>query len=179
MRAARILSVVAWLGSAVAHAQSEPAPPPAAEPAVPTEPAPAESAPPSAVTTTPSAPTTPPNPPATPADDTEPDEPTTRRRSAAQVGIAPGTPQTGTLVLSAPVEEEAEKPTDGEWAFDFHGFLRAPLRLGFGKGEDSAPEAGNDGKLHSPAHVPDAVFTDWRYTNNIPGPWVELRFLYG
>jgi hypothetical protein len=23
------------------------------------------------------------------------------------------------------------------------------------------------------------VFTDWRYTNNTPGPWVELRFEYG
>jgi hypothetical protein len=35
------------------------------------------------------------------------------------------------------------------------------------------------GKIHAPPFVPDGTFTDWRYTNNVPGPWVELRFSYG
>ncbi len=186
MRAACITCVVAWLGSAVAHAQQEPAPPPATQPQTGTE-ATDDPASPAAddPAASPDSAGVPPTPGASaipedaPADSAEQDEPSSRRRSGAQVGIAPGTPQTGTLLLSAPVEEEAEKPTDGEWRFDFHGFLRAPMRLGFGKGDDSAEEAGRDGKLHAPPHVPDSVFTDWRYTNNIPGPWVELRFLYG
>jgi hypothetical protein len=189
MRAACITCVVAWLGSAVAHAQMEPAPPAEGEPPSGAEqstgelsaPDPASAPDPSSTETQPAATTSLPETSgeAATATSTETAEPATRRRSGAQVGIAPGTPQTGGLVLSAPIEEEEEKPTDGEWRFDFHGFLRAPMRLGFGKGEDSAPEAGNDGKLHAPPFVPDGVFTDWRYTNNTPGPWVELRFEYG
>ena len=35
------------------------------------------------------------------------------------------------------------------------------------------------GKLHAPPQIPDGTFTDWRYTNNVPGPWTELRFQYG
>jgi hypothetical protein len=98
-----------------------------------------------------------------------------------QVGIAPGTPQTGTLVLTPPPETEAAlaAPSDGAWHFDFHGFLRAPLRLGLGSGDGAAPEAGQGSKVHAPPYIPDGTFTDWRYTNNLPGPWVELRFQYG
>jgi len=104
-------------------------------------------------------------------------------RAAPQVGIAPGTPQTGSLILTPAQEAESATssttPSDGAWHFDFHGFLRAPMRLGFGSGEDASPDAGQGGKIHAPGQVPDNTFTDWRYTNNVPGPWVELRFLYG
>lgn len=146
MRVTCMLSVVAWLGSAVAHAQQELRP----------------------VTDQ------------TQTDTAEAEKPATRRRSASQVGIAPGTAQTGTVLLSAPPEATvSDGPSDGSWRFDFHGFLRAPLRLGLGSGDDAAPEAGSGMKLHSPPQVPDGTFTDWRYTNNVPGPWVELRFVYG
>jgi hypothetical protein len=101
-------------------------------------------------------------------------------RPAPQVGLAPGTAQTGTLVLSpAPESETNAPPKDGTWHFDFKGFLRAPMRLGFGSGQSAAPEAGQGLKLHSPPYIPDGTFTDWRYTNNLSSPWVELRFLYG
>lgn len=97
-----------------------------------------------------------------------------------QIGIAPGTPQAGTLLWTPPEEGGGDDvPADGAWQFDFHGFLRAPLRVGLGSGDDAAPEAGGGTKFHSPPKVPDATFTDWRYTNNLPGPWVELRFQYG
>src|SRR4051812_6202269 len=61
-----------------------------------------------------------------------------RVQSAPQIGIAPGTPQTGSLVLEAPMPAPAVSttPSSGEWKFDFHGFLRAPLRLGIGSGDD-------------------------------------------
>jgi hypothetical protein len=98
------------------------------------------------------------------------------------VGIAPNAPQTSGLVLNAPVEEETgttDGPSDGEWRFDFHGFMRAPLRLGVGSGDDVAEGVEGGAKLHSPPNIPDSAFTDWRYINNVPGPWVELRFLYG
>jgi hypothetical protein len=119
-------------------------------------------------------------PPSTSADTAEPAKP----RGAPQVGIAPGTPQTGSLIAVTPAEEAelfggTEAPKTGEWRFDFKGFLRAPMRLGFGSGDMASPDAGQGGKIHAPGQFPDGVFTDWRYTNNLPGPWAELRFLYG
>jgi hypothetical protein len=111
-------------------------------------------------------------------------EPPPRPRGAPQVGLSPEAPQTGSLIVAPAREAEVEAsgvdvPRDGAWHFDFHGFLRAPMRLGFGSGAMAAPDAGQDGQIHAPAQIPDGTFTDWRYTNNIPGPWVELRFLYG
>jgi hypothetical protein len=109
-------------------------------------------------------------------DDAPPDRP----RGAPQVGIAPGTPQAGTLIGTQPEPEEpSATPTDGEWRFDFHGFLRAPMRIGFGSSEGTAPGVEKGGKVHAPPQVPDGTFTNWQYTNNVPGPWTELRFSYG
>lgn len=103
-----------------------------------------------------------------------------RPRAAPQIGIAPGTPQTGSLLVAGPPEAApTETPRDGNWRFDFKGFLRAPMRLGIGSGADAAPEAGMGSKLHAPPYIPDGTFTDWRYTNNSSSPWVETRFLYG
>jgi hypothetical protein len=201
MRAAFIITVMAWLGAALAHAQTpapaavpapetnEPAPSPAAEePAPPPgEPTPAPTnagrtetmsaadmvdAPPAAAAATASAPTS----------STTPTTATTapKARSAPQIGITPGTAQTGTLDLSAPPEATlSATPAVSDWKFDFHGFLRAPMRLGLGSGKSAAPAAGQGSKWHSPPYVPDGTFTDWRYTNNAPGPWAELRFSYG
>jgi hypothetical protein len=104
-----------------------------------------------------------------------------KRRNAPQVGIAPGLPQTGTIVLATPLAEAVPDttPHDGDWRFGFHGFLRAPLRVGLGDGDDSADGVDKGGKWHAPPRIPDGTFTDWRYTNNMPGPWAELRFEYG
>jgi hypothetical protein len=172
-----------WLCGAVVQAQeavppAEPAPvevaPPAAEPApvqeavTPAPPAPAaEAAPAASVETGQTAPG--------PSESTDA-APAGHGRGAPQVGIAPGTPQTGTLLYTPPIEEE---PRGNDWRFDFHGFLRAPLRLGLGSGDDVAPDVEGGTKLHSPPFIPDGAFTDWRYLNSLPGPWVELRFEYG
>ena len=48
-----------------------------------------------------------------------------------------------------------------------------------GSGDDSAPGVDHGSKLHAPPQIPDGTYTDWRYTNNLPGPWAELRFAYG
>ena len=102
-----------------------------------------------------------------------------RPRAAPQVGIAPGTPQTGTLLLAPALQSSpTETPSDGNWHFELKGFMRAPFRLGLGPGAKAAPEAGQGTKLHSPPYIPDGAFTDWRYTNNLSGPWAELRFLF-
>jgi hypothetical protein len=192
-----LLCVVAWRGLAVAHAQQSVPPGPTADPAASAEPPPRVeqspatesapsaqanvSAPPSQAPDTTAEQAIVPAEPETPAaSTTDADEPATRRHTR-QVGISPDAPQSSGLVLNAPMEtgEETAGPASGDWHFDFHGFMRAPLRLGLGPGDDVAPDVEKGTKLHSPPNIPDAAFTDWRYINNTPGPWVELRFLYG
>lgn len=80
-------------------------------------------------------------------------------RERPALGIAPGTLQ----LSEAPIEHV----TDG-FKLTFHGFLRVPMRVGFG-----------DGELHAPPQVPDGAYTDWQYINQQSGPWTELRFSYG
>ena len=191
-----VLCVVAWRGLAVAHAQESVPPEPTADPGVlpvppprPAEVPTPESAPsaqaaagaqPSQATRTTAEQAVVPAEPETPASSTvDSNEPATRRHNR-QVGISPDAPQTSGLVLNAPVESsETAAPSNGDWHFDFHGFMRAPLRLGLGSGDDVADGVEKGTKLHSPPNIPDSAFTDWRYINNLPGPWVELRFLYG
>lgn len=125
------------------------------------------------------------------ADDVAPPEaprpapaPPTERKAPAEVAppparaafegvtLAPGMPDFG-----GEVGDEAPTGSvsgDG-YHFEFHGYARAPLRIGYGPKAD-----GTSGKeLHAPARTADLSYTDWEYTNTNPGPWTELLFSYG
>jgi len=93
-----------------------------------------------------------------------PSAPVSRNFSSA--GMAPE----DTLV-SGQIVGISDNSTD-EWKFDFHGFFRAPMRL-------SHTSIDGDLQLRSPPVVPDWNFTNWQYTNNNPGPWVEMLLQYG
>jgi hypothetical protein len=101
------------------------------------------------------------------------DENTTSERKAPSLGIAPGTANTGDLIVTQTKPVETTSTSTEDWQFGFHGFLRAPMRLSVGKGLDGATQ------VQSPPRVPDQTYTDWQYTGNVPGPWAELRFSYG
>ncbi|MDD9932154.1 MAG: hypothetical protein OXT09_01045 [Myxococcales bacterium] len=114
----------------------------------------------------------------------EPDdaEEPARRRRGSGLGIDPGRAQTGDLLVGeadAPVFVETDSKDD--WKFEFHGFLRVPVRAGFGTAATTNTEDPDSlpGKIHVPPQIPDGTFTDWQYTGNLPGPWTELRFSYG
>ena len=102
-------------------------------------------------------------------------------RGEARIGIAPATPQFGDEVLTTPGAEEAAAigeaigQAGAGWKLHLSGYLRAPMRIADGPRNDGMP--GNE--WHSPPRVPDLSYTDWRYTNNVPGPWTELLFSYG
>ena len=115
------------------------------------------------------------------SDDAEDGREPYTRVGRAEVCIAPGTPQTARSCSRRHRRPRPARSRRRRWcvALRLSGFLRAPLRLGLGSGESSAPEAGQGSKVHAPPYIPDGTFTDWRYTNNLPGPWVELRFQYG
>jgi hypothetical protein len=94
-------------------------------------------------------------------------------RAIEGVTLAPGMPDFGGEVTDA-VPTGALTGGDG-YHFDFHGYVRAPLRVGYGPRNDRS--AGKE--LHSPPRTVDLSFTDWNYTNNLPGPWTELLLSYG
>lgn len=87
-----------------------------------------------------------------------------------ELSLAPTQPEAGPD--STPAAENRGAAPGG---FEIHGYLRAPLRVGYGPKNDRT--SGNE--LHAPARVPDSSFTDWRYLNLMPGPWSELFFTYG
>lgn len=93
-------------------------------------------------------------------------------RRAPQIGMAPD----DTLVVPSYNLEDAG--TSSAWKFDFHGFFRAPMRIGFGSRDDAGTGASKL-QVHSPPVVPDTNYTRWTYTNVSPGPWVEMLFQYG
>jgi hypothetical protein len=98
-------------------------------------------------------------------------------RAEDGLGIDPSVPyQTGGTSFG----EEPDEESDEGFRFGFHGFLRVPLRVGHG-GTDAtfAPGLNEGTKLHSPPQIPDGVYTDWRYTNNVAGPWTEMVLSYG
>ena len=88
------------------------------------------------------------------------------------ITMAPGMPDFGGEVTD---EVPSGSMTGDGYHFDFHGYARAPLRIGYGPKAD-----GTSGKeLHAPQRSADISYTDWDYTNTNPGPWTELLFSYG
>jgi hypothetical protein len=171
-----------------APAPAPAAPAPAPPPAPPPPPAPAPAAPAPSVTLTPTAPA--------------PGSSGTGS-SASGLGLSPTAPQIGAGSLITTKQGEALTSSTGgsadEWKFDFHGYLRGPLRISFGPptptalpSSNSSPPAGSvppyppgasapvsGTQWHSPTRVPGYNYQDWNYTNTVSGPWTQLNFSYG
>jgi hypothetical protein len=95
-------------------------------------------------------------------------------RDIEGVSLPPGMPDFGGEVTDGAQAAQAGMGSDGNH-FDFHGYVRAPLRVGAGPRNDGSPGT----ELHSPPRTADLSFTDWAYTNALPGPWTELLLSYG
>ena len=68
-------------------------------------------------------------------------------------------------------------PASGDWHFDFHGFLRAPMRVGMSKNENAGPGQSKI-NFHEP-RVPDDQYLSWLYTRNQERAWGEAFLSYG
>jgi hypothetical protein len=93
--------------------------------------------------------------------------------SATDLSLNPALPQYGGEVSGTTAAKEL--PAVGAGGLQIHGYLRAPMRVGVGLKNDGS----SGSELHAPPRVPDGSFTDWRYLDNLPGPWAELMFSYG
>lgn len=67
--------------------------------------------------------------------------------------------------------------TSSDWKFDFHGYFRAPMRLGLG--HNDKPAAGQSSStIHYPL-VPDDQYLSWQYTSVQSKDWSEVFLSYG
>jgi hypothetical protein len=191
-------------GSASAAATTAPS-------AAPAPPSPAPSAPSPSASTSAAPPATAPAPAAAPSAltaTTSPSSETTAKPGAAPatgIGLSPTLPSnTGGTPITAK-EVQALTPTSSgatadEWKFDFHGYLKAPLRMSIGPPTPIAPPSTyNPGPNQTPAQPPyppgsrptsgtqfhevprvaGLGYGTWPYTNTVPGPWTQLNFTYG
>jgi hypothetical protein len=83
--------------------------------------------------------------------------------------VAPAEPP---VVVTGPPPSSAD-----EWKFDFHGFLRAPMRIGMAKRPGAG--AGQSGLTFHNPRVPDDQYLSWLFTRNQERDWAEMFFSYG
>ena len=115
-------------------------------------------------------------PPPTASDNATPPPAAWRPRPLEGVTLAPGMPDFGGEVIDGVPTGTMDTGAGGDgYHLDFHGYARAPMRVGFGPRNDGSPGT----ELHSPPRTADLSYTDWNYTNNLPGPWTELLLSYG
>jgi hypothetical protein len=93
------------------------------------------------------------------------------------LGIDPTTPNVGALPGGLTPAYGQPSGGEGDWRFDFHGFLSMPLRVGLNTRVD--PRAGQSSYvMHAPPVVPDDLET-FSHTGVVPTPYAQLNFSYG
>lgn len=92
-----------------------------------------------------------------------------------RIGMSPGEPQVRSATPAVPF---GVSPAESrEFVLDFHGYLLLPARLGVHEREN--PMQGQSGTvLHTPPLLAQDL-RDFQYTGVVPGPWLQLNFVYG
>lgn len=101
------------------------------------------------------------------------------RISRQGLGLDPGALSFGGMALPPPPGSQVSTSDRKAYTLNYHGFLRAPMRIGIGPGDAVEVGVPAGAKLHSPPRIPDSSYTNWQYTNNLGGPWAEMQFSYG
>jgi hypothetical protein len=100
-------------------------------------------------------------------------------------GLDPTAPQVGALPGGLAPAYGQKAMTEGEWRFDFHGYLSAPLVASIGSRTSAHPDDPNavlpgqsNTTLHSPPVVPDDLET-FSHTGVVPTTYGQLNFSQG
>ena len=108
---------------------------------------------------------------------TETDETKSGLALDPMLGVDPTLPQVGALPGGMTPAFGQKSGSEGDWRFDFHGFLSMPLRVGLNTREN--PQPGQSGTvMHAPPAVPDDLDT-FSHTGVVPTPYAQLNFSYG
>jgi hypothetical protein len=95
-----------------------------------------------------------------------------------QLGLDPSTPSVGALPGGLTPAYGQRAADEGEWRFDFHGFLTMPLRMGLNTRQGPVTTQQHNDVLHAPPVVPD-YRDSFTYTTVVPQPYAQLNFSYG
>jgi hypothetical protein len=99
----------------------------------------------------------------------------------------PGAPPPPPMASASPSSYGGVVPQAGDWKFDFHGYFRAPMRVGFGHNdgcpsctpaEPTTPPGQSTNSIHYPV-VPDGQYLSPQYTGVQASDWAELFLSYG
>lgn len=94
-----------------------------------------------------------------------------------RLGLDATNPQVGALPGGMTPAFNRKPVDDNDWRFDFHGFLRAPMKAGINK-RPPGDEREGDLVLHAPPIVPDDKET-FSHTGVVDTPYTQLNFSYG
>ena len=93
------------------------------------------------------------------------------------MSLDPTAPQVGALPGGVTPAFGKKSKGEGDWRFDFHGFLNAPLNMGFNT--RPLPLPGQEKTvLHAPPVVPDDLET-FSHTGVVPTTYARLNFSQG
>jgi len=93
------------------------------------------------------------------------------------LGLDPTTPQTASLPGGTTPAYGQRSLSEGEWRFDFHGLITAPLAVGIGSRAMPTPDQSGT-TLHTPPAVPDDLET-FSHTGVVPTTYAQLNFSEG
>jgi hypothetical protein len=93
------------------------------------------------------------------------------------LSLDPTTPQIASLPGGTTPAYGQRSLSEGEWRFDFHGLLIAPLAIGIGNRANPQPDQSGT-TLHTPPGVPDDIDT-FSHTGVVPTTYVQLNFSEG
>jgi hypothetical protein len=98
-------------------------------------------------------------------------------REDPSLSLDPTTPQVGAMAGGTTPSFGQKSLSEGDWRFDFHGFLTAPLTMGFNTRINPMPGQ-NKLVLHAPPVVPDDLET-WSHTGVTPTTYAQINFSEG
>jgi hypothetical protein len=81
------------------------------------------------------------------------------------------------VAATTTVSGPAAVVNDDSWKFEFHGYIRAPMRLGIGKRDNPGPGQSKT-TFHTPV-IPDDQYLSWQSTPHNKTDWAELYFSIG
>jgi len=100
----------------------------------------------------------------------------TGKVTLATEGSAPTVKATTTSQQTA-VSGPAVVAADNSWKFEYHGYIRAPMRVGMGKRDNPGPGQSST-TFHSPV-IPDDQYLSWQSSPHNKTDWAELFLSYG
>lgn len=93
----------------------------------------------------------------------------------------PPKPEVKASTSGSPSQRGVEAPGASDWKLEYHGYVRAPMRIGMGKrgvGSRAAAPGQSNTTLHYPV-IPDDQYLNWQFTSHNKKDWAEMFFSVG